>query len=94
MPKVRSPVNALDTFQHAVRDSIEDCSVSWHQSEYCDQTFIVMMKYGAQLEIEINLRFYPEFYAMSTHFTDGLSNTSINNFTKILRNNLDMCIYY
>ena len=94
MPRVRNPNNALDKFKDAMNRSIQDCSVSWQPSEYCDQTFTIMLNYGQDLEIEIDVRFYPESYAMSVHYQDELSDESVGNFTTILRNKLDQCIYY
>lgn len=95
MPRVRNPFNALDKFKDTVNEQLghDGIDADWCQSEYCDQTFIMMVHYNS-IEIEINLRFYPDTYAMTVHFPEGISDQSANRFTSTMKNKLDQCIYY
>ena len=92
MPNVRHPFNALDDF--AVTYNAGN-PVKWWPSEHCDRTFIVMIPIGVRgHEIELNIRFYPEFYAMSARFPQEVSDDRVRSVTASLTDVLDACIYY
>ena len=95
MPKVHHPFNALDKFKDTVYEQLrgDGLSADWHQSEYCDQTFILMLYYN-NTEIEFNLRFYPDRYAMTVRFPEGTSDQRVDGLTSIMKSKLDQCIYY
>lgn len=95
MPKVCGPYNSLDTFITKVNEQLggDGLSADWHQSEYCDQTFILMLYYN-NTEIEFNLRFYPDRYAMTVRFPEGTSDQRATRLTSIMKSKLDQCIYY
>jgi hypothetical protein len=95
MPHVRNPFNALDKFKDTVSAQLggDGLSADWHQSEYCDQTFILMLYYN-NTEIEFNLRFYPDHYAMSARFPEGTNDENVAGLTSIMKSKLDQCIYY
>jgi hypothetical protein len=89
MPKIHHPYNALDTLKDAVERQLghDDISLKWEQSEYCDQTFIVWL-HTRNKTYEYNLKFYPEFYAMSA------SNNSPSTLNAIMKNKFDEAIFY
>jgi hypothetical protein len=92
MPNVRHPDNALDDF--AVTYDASNL-VKWRPSEYCDQTFIVTIPIGVGgHEVELNIRFYPDHYAMSARFPQWVSDGRVNSITACLTDVLDQCIYY
>ena len=95
MPNVRKAENALDKFKDTVYDQLrgDGLSARWHRSEYCDKTFILMLYYN-NTEIEFNLRFYPDRYAMTVRFPEGTSDQRVTGLTSIMKSKLDQCIYY
>lgn len=88
MPDVRDPFNALDTLKEKMQEQLgqNGISMTWEQSEYCHKTFIVWLHHN-NATYEYNLRFYPEFYAMSA------SNNSPDGLTKVMRDKFDAVIY-
>jgi hypothetical protein len=95
MANVRNPHNALDELKDAVDDQLGQYGITmeWTQSEYCDQTFIVMVRME-NTEIEINLLFYPESYEMTARFPDTTSDDTADRFIQVFREKLDQCVYY
>jgi len=95
MPNVRNPHNALDELKAAVDDQLGQYGITmeWTQSEYCDQTFIVMVRME-NTEIEINLLFYPESYSMTSRFPHTTSDDTADRFIQVFREKLDQCVYY
>jgi hypothetical protein len=89
MPKVHHPYNALDKMKDAIERQLGQSGVSmkWEQSEYCDRTFVVWLCSGERT-FEYNLKFYPEFYAMTAN-----SNSS-SRLTALMREKFDEAIYY
>ena len=89
MPKVHHPYNALDTMKWAIERQLGQSGITmnWEQSDYCDKTFIVWL-YTGQCTYEYNLKFYPEFYAMTA------SSNSSSRFTAVMREKFDQAIYY
>jgi len=89
MPKIHHPYNALDTLQDAVERQLgqDGVSMKWEQSEYCDRTFVVWIC-NRNKTYEYNLKFYPEFYAMTA------GNNSPRTLTAIMQDKFDQAIYY
>jgi hypothetical protein len=89
MPKVHHPYNALDTMKDAVESQLgqNGVSMTWEESEYCDRTFVVWI-YSRQGTYEYNLKFYPEFYAMTA------SSNSPRSLTAVMKDKFDEAIYY
>jgi hypothetical protein len=93
--RVQHPYNGLDKFKDAINSQLAEFNISadWWQSEYCDRTFIVMI-HQDNTDIELNLRFYPEFYAMTAQAPDNVREASFNRLVATMREKLDACIYY
>ena len=93
--RIHHPYNGLDKFKDAVNTQLTEFNITadWWQSEYCNRTFVVMIHQN-NTDVELNLRFYPEFYAMTSSFPEGTNNDSADEFIAIMRNKLDACIYY
>uniref|UniRef100_A0A6C0CHV5 Uncharacterized protein n=1 Tax=viral metagenome TaxID=1070528 RepID=A0A6C0CHV5_9ZZZZ len=87
--RIHHPYNALDTMKEKVREQLgpEGISFDWEQSEYCDKTFILMLRLR-DVEIEFNLLFHPESYSITAanNCPDSLLNTMLEK--------LDACIHY
>jgi len=95
MPRVRHPHNALDALKDAVDEQLGQYGITmdWTQSEYCDQTFILMIRME-NTEIELNVLFYPECYQITSMFSGNTSNESADRFVRVFREKLDQCVYY
>jgi hypothetical protein len=95
MSRVRNAENALIKFEENVNRQLgqDGIRVGWRRSEYCYQTFILMVHHN-NIEIEINLRFYPDTYAMTVRFPEGISDEGADRFTSTMKSKLDQCIYY
>ena len=87
--RVRHPINALDTLKSAVRDQLgqEGFSLTWEQSEYCDKTFILMLRMRS-IEVEFNILFRPDSYSVSA------GNNCTDSLLDIMLEKLDKCIHY
>ena len=89
MSRVRHPINALYMLQKAVRDQLgqEGVSLTWEQSEYCDKTFILILRMRS-IEVEFNVLFYPDSYSVSA------GNNCTDSLLDIMLEKLDKCIHY
>jgi hypothetical protein len=87
--RVRHPFNALDLLKDKVRDQLgsEGLSINWEQSEYCDKTFILMLRMR-NVEVEFNVLFRPDSYSVSA------GNNCSDALLDIMLEKLDACIYY
>lgn len=87
--RVRHPFNALDLLKEKVHEQLghEGFSVNWEQSEYCDNTFILMLRMR-NVEIEFNLRFREHSYSISA------GNNCTDALLDIMLEKLDNCIHY
>jgi hypothetical protein len=84
--RVRHPFNALDTLKEIMTERLE-IDMEWWQSEYCDKTFILIL-YLEREEVELNVKFYPETYAVSA------SNNCSDALLNMMVEKLDTCIHY
>jgi hypothetical protein len=87
--RVRHPFNALDTLKDSIHEQLghEGVSVNWEQSEYCDKTFILMLRMR-NVEVEFNLMFHEYTYSLSAgnNCSDALLDTMLEK--------IDACIHY
>ena len=89
MSRVRHPINALDLLKEKVREQLghQGFSINWEQSEYCDKTFIIMLRMR-NIEVEFNVLFRPDSYSVSA------SNNCTDMLLDIMLEKLDKCIHY
>ena len=59
--QVRSAENALDTAVERVKEVGEGLKLKWRRSRYCEDTYIVIIKYEDE-RYEVNLKFVPNGY--------------------------------
>jgi hypothetical protein len=87
--RVRHPFNALDLLKEKVREQLghEGFSVNWEQSEYCDNTFILILRMR-NVEIEFNVLFRQHSYSVSA------GNNCSDELLHIMQEKLDACIHY
>lgn len=87
--RVRHPINALHMLQNAVRNQLgqEGFSLTWEHSEYCDNTYILMLRMRS-IEVEFNVLFYPNSYSISA------GNNCTDSLLDIMLEKLDKCIHY
>jgi hypothetical protein len=87
--RVRHPFNALDLLKEKVHEQLghEGFSVNWEQSEYCDNTFILILRMR-NVEIEFNVLFRPDSYSVSA------GNNCSDELLHTMQEKLDACIHY
>jgi hypothetical protein len=75
--------------QNAVRNQLgqEGFSLTWEHSEYCDNTYILMLRMRS-IEVEFNVLFYPNSYSISA------GNNCTDSLLDIMLEKLDKCIHY
>ena len=84
--RVRHPLNALDTLKEIILERY-DLDLEWWQSEYCNQTFILILNLEDK-EVEFNVKFYPETYALSA------GNNCSDEVLNMMVRKLDESIHY
>jgi hypothetical protein len=87
--RVLHPINALQRLKYAVQDQLgqEGFSVNWEQSEYCDKTFILILRMRS-IEVEFNVLFYTNSYWVTA------GNNCPDTLLDIMLEKLDKCIHY